>query len=97
MFLHPSVEGRLPIKLLENEFITPDLKIESNGYAIVFKDSLNILEGTTHRIRFSDIDCENKRVSYSIFYPIEGAILTGNVVNSDTLWYAEHTNWGIKD
>ncbi|MBD1259903.1 hypothetical protein HZY62_04835 [Maribacter polysiphoniae] len=97
MFLHPNVEGRLPIQLVKNEFITPDLRIESNGYAIVFKDSLVLPEGTIHEIRIIDQDCEKKRVSYSIFYPIEGAVLTGTIIKSDTLWLVQDTNWGIKD
>jgi hypothetical protein len=97
MFLHPTVKGRIPVQLVKNEFVTPDLEIESNGYKVVFKDSLILPEGTVHWIRFSDEDCSNKKVSYSIFYPVEGAILNGTVVKLDTLWLVENSNWGIKD
>lgn len=97
MFLHPHVEGRLPIKLVKNEFVTPNLEIESNGYQVVFKDSLILPDGAIHRIRIVEKDCKKKRVSYSIFYPIEGAVLTGNVFKSDSLWLTSDTNWGVKD
>ncbi|MDO6602288.1 hypothetical protein [Arenibacter palladensis] len=97
MFLHPNVKGRLPVQLVKNEFVTSDLKIKSNGYQVIFRDSLILPEGTIHRIRMEEEDCKSKKVTYSVFYPVEGAILTGTIVKSDTKWMAENTNWGIKD
>lgn len=97
LFLHPKVEGRLPVRLQKNEFITRDLEIKSNDLAVIFEDSLDLPYGSIHRLRITDMDCENKKFSYSIFYPIEGAVITGTVRKADTSWLIVNSNWGIKD
>ena len=97
MFLHPDVEGRLTVRLQKNEFITGDLNIKSNGLPVILKDSLDLPYGSVHRLRIIFMDCENQKFSYSIFYPIEGAIITGTIKKTDTLWLVSDTNWGIKD
>ncbi|MGI9545604.1 MAG: hypothetical protein ACR2MM_00085 [Flavobacteriaceae bacterium] len=93
MFLHPDAEGRLPIRLVKNEFVTPDLNILSNDQRVIFEDSLFIPNGSVHRLRIVKKNCENKKFSYSIFYPIEGAFLFGDIMKSDTLWLIENTTW----
>ncbi|MHA7832518.1 MAG: hypothetical protein ACX93O_15590 [Flagellimonas sp.] len=97
LFLHPEVEGRLPIRLQKNEFVTENLKLKSNGLRVVFEDSLDLPYGNVHRLRIVDKDCKNQKFEYSIFYPIEGAIITGTAIKSDTIWLITNTNWGIKD
>ncbi|MFC4220016.1 hypothetical protein [Flagellimonas marina] len=97
LFLDPEVDGRLPVRLQKNDFVTEDLELESNGFPVVFEDSLDLPYGNIHRLRIIDRDCENQKFGYSIFYPIEGAIMTGTVSKSDTTWLITDSNWGIKD
>jgi hypothetical protein len=97
MFLHPDAKGRLPIQLVKNEFVTPNLEITANGLPVVFRDSLILPEGAIHRIRIIHQDCQKKEVAYSVFYPIEGAVLTGIISDSNSIWIASDTSWGIKD
>ena len=96
-FLHPEVEGRLPIHLVKNDFITADLKITSNGQEIQYRESLDLPEGKVHRIKITNIDCENREFSYSVFYPIEGAIIQGDVSKINSEWVASVTHVGEKD
>jgi hypothetical protein len=97
MFLHPEVEGRLPVQLVKNEFVTTDLFMKNNGYKVQFRDSLILPDGMMHRIRVTNIDCEEKRLQYSVFYPVEGAVITGSIYKLDSIWKVEDTNWGIKN
>lgn len=97
MFLHPEVDGRLPVRLLINEFVTEDLELKSNGLPVLFEESLSISHVSVHRLRIIEADCKNQIFSYSIFYPIEGAIITGTAKKNDTTWLITDTNWGIKD
>ncbi|MFX0555928.1 hypothetical protein ACOCEA_03980 [Maribacter sp. CXY002] len=77
--------------------MTPDLFMKSNGHNVQFMDSLILPDGTMHRIPVTNIDCEEKRVQYSVFYPVEGAVITGSIFKLDSIWKAEDTNWGIKN
>ncbi len=97
MFLHPEVEGRLPVKMVVNEFVTPDLKITSHERPVVFKDSLILPYGDILRLRITEMDCTKMVFSYSIFYPMEGAVLTGTAKKVKSEWEVQDTNWGIKD
>ncbi|MBQ4913522.1 hypothetical protein J8L85_03680 [Maribacter sp. MMG018] len=94
MFLHPKIEGRLPVKLVKNEFVTSDLIIYSNGLKVQFVDSLELPEGSQHRITIGDIDCSGSKISYSVYYPIEGAIISGKVYKNHKEWVATETTWG---
>lgn len=93
--LHPNVEGQLPIKVLENEFITSDLEVVSNGYGIIIVDSLNLTDNT-FRIAFEEVDC--KKLNFNVAYLIEGQIyFSGFVVKSGLEWIASITHSGIAD
>lgn len=97
MFLHPNTEGRLPINLVKNEFVTPNLDITSNGRKVVFCDSLTLPDGREHRITIRQLDCKSKSLSYSVFYPVEGVIISGIVNKVNDSWVASETTWGEKD
>ncbi|MFC4220014.1 hypothetical protein ACFOWS_07710 [Flagellimonas marina] len=94
MFLHPNIEGRLPVQLVKNEFITSDLNIFSNGFQVQFVDSLTLPEGKEHQITLGKIDCTGSKISYSIYYPIEGVIISGKILKKDGSWIAIETTWG---
>ncbi|MEZ4968912.1 MAG: hypothetical protein R2814_04485 [Flavobacteriaceae bacterium] len=94
MFLHPNVEGRLPVQLVKNEFVTSDLNIFSNGFQVQFVDSLTLPEGKEHQITLGNIDCFGSKISYFIYYPIEGVIISGKILKKDSSWIAIETTWG---
>ena len=96
-YLHPESEGRLPIQLVTNKFITPDLQISSNNQKIIFKDSLVLPYGRVHKISIDSINCNKKSFFYSVFYPIEAAIIQGKVTKNDSVWIATVTHVGEKN
>ena len=97
-FLHPELKERLPIRIRKNEFITCDLTIESNGFKVIFIDSLNFDDNLyTHNVNLKDLDCKQKIISYSIYYPIESASINGVVQKTDKLWIASVTSVGEID
>lgn|GEM_PF-3613838 len=86
IFLHPELSERLPIRLSKTEFIDKNLNIKSNNQKVLIqKDSVEFSEHTVH-IKISKIDCKAKSLRYSIFYPIEGAIIKGNTRKSNEGW-----------
>jgi hypothetical protein len=82
---------------VKNDFITDDLKITSNGQEIEYRDSLDLPFGKVHRINITDIDCEARKFSSSVFYPIEGAIIQGDVAKINSAWVASVTHVGEKN
>lgn len=94
MFLHPNLKGRLPIKLVKNQFVSSDLKIVSNGVQVQFVDSLTHPEGGEHQITIEDIDCSGFKILYSVYYPIEGVIISGKILKKGDSWIAVETTWG---
>ncbi|TKD65911.1 hypothetical protein [Flavobacterium sp. ASW18X] len=97
MFLHPEIDGRLPILLVKSEFISTDLELFSNGQKVEYVDSLNLPNGRQHRIKLLEMDCEKNIIKYSIFYPIEGAIISGSVKKKENIWVPFNTSWGEKN
>ncbi len=97
MFLHPEIKERLPIRLVKNEFITSDLVIFSNGQKVQLVDSLILPIGTQHRVKLIKKDCNRGIVEYSIFYPIEGVVISGSAQKKGDSWTTYETTWGEKD
>jgi hypothetical protein len=96
-FLHPEAINRLPIRIIKNDFITSDLRLESNGYNVILVDSSNLGDDLAHRIKFYKIDCNEKKLNYSVFYPIEAASISGEVYKSNSLWLNSVTSVGEID
>lgn len=93
-FLHPELEERLPVRLVKSDFITDDLQILSNAQKVGFRDSLGLPKASVHRITIKNVDCENKTLEYSIFYPIEGVIIGGYVEKKNGEWTANVSHVG---
>lgn len=96
-FLHPNVNGRIPIQIVHDGFFK-DVIIRSNGTIVYLRDSSYLKFPEVHRIKTLIKDCDNNILSYSIYYPIEGAVLTGEILkNNNEVWKIVNANWGIKD
>jgi hypothetical protein len=96
-YLHPENETRLPILLSSNDFVTKDLEIFSNGQKVVITDYNPDPESRTHKITMNSLNCEKELLSYSVFYPIEGAVIEGTVKKISDRWVATVSHVGEKN
>jgi PBP1b-binding outer membrane lipoprotein LpoB len=97
LYLHPEVEGRLPVLLSENAFVTPDLTLFSNGQKVVVTEYDPNPESTTHKITITHMDCAKEALNYSVYYPVEGAFLEGAVEKIQGRWVATVSHVGEKN
>ena len=70
-YLHLEKENRTPIKLKASKIVTKDLNIILNKQSVLVTDDIALKDLIV--LRFEEIKCEEKKVSFSIFLKMENA------------------------
>ncbi|MDE3742321.1 hypothetical protein [Maribacter polysaccharolyticus] len=95
-YLKPLQERSLPLEIVINKFITPDLRIRTNGQDVILRDSSSKIE-RTFEFSFPNIDCEKQILGFSVWYEFEHANIVGIVRKLNEKWAIEIIGHGIVD
>ena len=84
-YLHPELEGRVPLKVKSNDELGTDLSIEKFGQAIRFVDAVDSDENTP-LLDVVAFNISGKQVRFDIRYEIEGVTLRGMLEQDAGEW-----------
>ena len=87
MWLHGEAPERVPLKLVRNEFVKGEYELEKFGERVRIVDSATIKkEQIPDAIRIKRLNSAKDTVQFSLYHPIEGAVMQGRLYKRNKQW-----------
>lgn len=86
-YYHIELKERLPIKLLENEYVDKNLSLNKFGQNVEILSRQKIDEDSiTDYLSISHLNFSNDTLNFGFVYPIEGLGVSGRMIRTNTDW-----------